>query len=178
MVSQPLAIQHSWVYALAGVVSILFGIVAVLWPGVTLAVLVILFGVFAIVDGIVSLVNMFVCIGEHRTWWPSLVFGIIGLAAGAFVLAYPGISTVTFAFVVAFWALATGLMLIVGSLFAARFLGVLTGVLSIVFGLLVLNNPVAGILTLVLVIGIFAVVRGVMLLIDAFRAPELGGMAM
>src|SRR5262249_17648393 len=108
MVTGSLPAEHGWVYGLAGVVSILFGLAAIFWPGLTLSVLVLLFGVFAIVDGIVSIINVFISIGAKRTWWPSLILGIIGLAAGFFILAYPGVSAVMYVYVVAFWAIITG----------------------------------------------------------------------
>jgi uncharacterized membrane protein HdeD (DUF308 family) len=173
MVTGTLPTEHGWVYGLAGVVSILFGLAAIFWPGLTLSLLVLLFGVFAIVDGIVSIVNVFICIGAKRTWWPSLVLGIIGLVAGFFILAYPGVSAVLYLFVVAFWAIITGVVMVIGSLGTAEFLGVLTGVLAIVLGLILLGNPIVGALAMVMVIGIFAIVRGVMFLVRAFSTPAL-----
>jgi uncharacterized membrane protein HdeD (DUF308 family) len=165
--------QHAGVVAVEGVVSVLFGLAAVLWPGLTLATLVLFFGVFAIVDGIVALVNLFVCVREHRPWWPSLLLGIVGIAAGGFILSNPGISAVVAAYVIAFWAIASGVMMVAGSLVSAEFLYLLAGALSVVFGLILLGNPVAGALALVFVIGCFAIIRGILLLFDAVRPGEM-----
>ncbi|HEX5418030.1 MAG TPA: HdeD family acid-resistance protein [Chloroflexota bacterium] len=161
--------QSWWVYALAGVFSLLFGLVAVLWPGLTLFVLVVLFGVFALIDGILALIAMFRAIKAHVTWWPSLVLALIDISAGLFVLGYPGVTTVVLLYAIAFWAILMGLFDIVLSLISAQFLLLVVGILSIVFGLLLLANPIAGALALVLVIGIFAMVRGIVLLIHAFQ---------
>lgn len=171
MAAQVTTREYWWVYAVAGVASILFGLAAIFWPGLTLVVLVLLYGAYAVVDGIARLIGMFRAIGAHQTWWPQLVIGLISIAAGLFVLFYPGISAILLLYVIAFWAIAIGLLEIVASLTTGQFLLLITGVLSIVFGLILLGNPIAGVLALVLVIGVFAIVRGVLLLIQAVRAP-------
>jgi uncharacterized membrane protein HdeD (DUF308 family) len=109
------------VYALAGVVSILFGLAAIIWPGLTLFVLVILFAAYAIIDGILRFIATLRAIGAHQTWWPQLVIGIVDIAAGLFILAYPGRTAVLVAYVIAFWAILIGLFEIVGSLATASF---------------------------------------------------------
>ena len=165
--------QHAWIVAVEGVVSILFGLAAVFWTGHTLAVLVLFFGVFAIIDGIVALVNVLACIREHRAWWPSLLLGIVGIAAGGFILSNPGITAVLAAYVIAFWALASGILMVVGSFATGEFLYLLAGAVTVVLGLILLGNPVAGALALVFVIGCFAIIRGILLLFDAVRPAEM-----
>jgi uncharacterized membrane protein HdeD (DUF308 family) len=169
----PVETNHRvWVYAIAGIASILFGLGALVWPGITLAVLVIFFGAFAIVSGIVSLFDAFRRMGRHETWWPALVIGIIGIVAGAFVFAYPGISTVVLVWTIAFWATFVGFIEIFGSFATGQFLLLVVGVLTVVFGFVLLANPAAGALALVFVIGVFAIVRGILLLFEAFRSPS------
>ncbi len=163
--------QSWWVYALAGVFSILFGLAAVIWPHITLYVLVILFGAFVIIDGILRLIGMFRAIGAHQPWWPQLVIGIIDIAAGLFILAYPSTTAVVALYVIAFWAILAGVMEIIASLATAQFLLLVVGILSTVFGFVLLGNPAAGALALVIVIGVFAIIRGIILLIHSFHAP-------
>src|SRR5579884_65329 len=158
-----------WVYAAAGVIAILFGLAALLWPGVTIGILILLFGVFTIIDGIVRLFAMFRAIGAHTTWWPHLAIGILDIAAGLFVLAYPGVTAVVFVYVIAFWAILVGITEIVASLALPNFLLLIVGIISIVFGFVLLRNPAAGLLALIMVIGIFAIIRGAVLLVYSFR---------
>jgi uncharacterized membrane protein HdeD (DUF308 family) len=164
--------QMWWAMAIAGVVSILFGLIALFWPGLTLMVLVWLFGIYVIVFGIMMLVGMFRAMGMHRAWWPSLIVGLLSIAAGIAVLAWPGITAVTLLYIIAFWAILIGLFEIIGGLFDAHFLLMLVGVISVVFGFVLLANPASGALALVMVIGIFAIIRGIMLLVDAVRMPS------
>lgn len=173
MVSPTVAPRFWWEYVAAGIVAILFGIAAIAWPGLTLAVLVLLFGAYVIIEGIVHLIAMFRAMGMHTTWWPQLLIGIIDIAAGLFVIANPGLTTLLFVYTVAFWAILLGLVAAVAGLFQAQLGALITGVLAIVLGFVLLGNPVRSVLAYVLVIGIFAIVRGVLLLVEAIRAPSL-----
>lgn len=163
--------ESGWMFALAGIISILFGLAAIVWPSLALFMLILLFGAFAIVDGVLRLINMVREMSAHRTWWPDLIIGIAGVVAGLYVLLNPGISATVLAFVIAFWAIIVGLMEIVAGLATAQFLVLIVGVISVVFGFVLLSNPLAGALALVLVIGVFAIVRGLVLLFHAFSAP-------
>lgn len=167
--------QPWWVLAVAGAVSVLFGLAAFFWPGITILVLVWLYGAYALVYGIAQLVGMFRAIGQGATWWTHLLVGLISIAAGIFALAYPLMSTVLLLFVIAFWAIAIGLVEMVSGLAQAQFLLLVVGLVSILFGLLLLSNPGVGALALVWTIGAFSIVRGVLLLVGAVRAPEVAG---
>lgn len=173
MVSPTRTSRLWWEVVTAGVVAILFGIVAIGWPALTVAILVLLFGAYVIIEGIVHLVAMFRAMGTHTTWWPQLLIGIIDIAAGLFVIANPGLTSVVFVYLVSFWAISLGLVAVVAGLFQAQLGSVIVGVLAIVLGFILLQDPVRGILAYVLVIGIFAIVRGVLLLVEAIRAPSV-----
>lgn len=160
-----------WVYAVGGIVAILFGLALILWPHLTVTILIVLFGAFAIIDSIVRLFAMFWAIGAHTPWWPHLVIAIIDIAAGVFVLTNPELTAVILLYVIAFWAIVAGVVELVASLAMAKFPLLIIGLLSIVFGFVLLGHPTTGALALVLVIGIFAIVRGIMLLIYALGAP-------
>lgn len=160
-----------WVYALSGILSILLGLALIFWPGLTIGVFVLLFGFYAILFGIVSLIDMFRRIGQHRTWWPQLIIGLAGIAAGILVFTYPGPTALFLLYVIAFWAIATGLMEIFASFATGRFLLLIVGVLTIAFGFILLGNPSAGAIALALVIGVFSIIQGILLLFHAFSAP-------
>ena len=164
-----------WALALSGVVTILFGLAAVLWPGLTLIVLIYLFGIYAIVDGVLALVAMFRAAGAMATWWPFLLVGAFGILAGLIALFWPGVTALVLLFVIAIWAIAVGVAQVVGGIFTTQWLTSIVGVISIVFGFVLFANPMAGALALVWVIGAFAIVRGIILLVHAVQAPAGAG---
>lgn len=161
-----------WIFAIAGIIAILFGIAAIAWPSITLGILILLFGVYVIVDGVLQLFAMFRAFGEHTPWWPHLLIGLIDIAAGIIILAYPGMTAVFLLYVIAFWAIFAGVVEVIGGLTLPSFGLVLIGLLSTVFGFVLLGNPAAGALALVVVIGIFAIIRGILLLVYSIRAPS------
>ena len=164
--------RYWWAAAVVGVVSILFGLAALFWPALALFTLVVLFGVYAIVSGIVEFVAMFRAIGQHKTWWTHLVLGLLSVGAGILVFAYPGITTFALMWIIAIWALAIGLTEIIAAFMTGQFMLAVSGLISVLFGLVLFANPGAGALALVLVIGIFAIIRGSVLLVHAIRAPS------
>lgn len=168
------SVELWWVLALGGIVSILFGIAALAWPGLTLVVLVWLYGAYALVYGIVQLIGMVKAIGARTTWWRHALVGVVSVLAGIYVLSNPLISGVVLAVVIAIWAIVVGVAEVVAGITRAQFLAVVAGVITVLFGFVLLGNPAAGALALVWVIGLFALVRGALLLIGAFMAPTRG----
>ncbi len=162
-----------WALAIAGVASILFGLAALFWPGLTLSVLVLLFGAYVLIHGVAELVATYKAMGAHQTWWTHLLLGIISIAAGLVVFAYPGMTALVLVYIIGFWAITIGVMEIIAAFTTGEFLVVIAGVISILFGLLLLANPGVGALVYVMVIGLFALVRGILLLIASIRAPAL-----
>jgi uncharacterized membrane protein HdeD (DUF308 family) len=162
------AVETWWILAIGGIVSILFGVAAVFWPGITLMTLVWLFGVYAIAYGLVELANMF---RSGDAWWVHLLVGLISLGAGVIVLAWPGITSLVLLYAIAFWAVGVGIAEVLAGLFQAQLGLLVAGVISILFGILLLANPVGGALALIFVIGIFAIVRGILLLVAAIKTP-------
>jgi uncharacterized membrane protein HdeD (DUF308 family) len=171
--------KNWWAIALRGVVAILFGVMAIAWPGLTLGAFVLLFGVFAVVDGIFALAAAFAG-GSGRPWWALVLKSIVSFAAGAVTFLLPGITALALLFVIAFWAIVVGLMEIMiairlrkeikGEMFLA-----LSGALSIVFGLLLIARPGAGALALTWMIGGYAIGFGLILLALSFRLKGLRG---
>jgi uncharacterized membrane protein HdeD (DUF308 family) len=139
------------------------------WPGITLAVIVILFAAYLLVDGVFALVG-----GISGRSWILIIEGLAGIVAGALALIWPAITAVVLLILVAAWAILTGLI----ELFAAyllrrvlrhEWLLALGGAASVVFGILLVVNPRAGLLTLVWLMGAYAFVFGVILLGLAWR---------
>lgn len=171
--------RNWWALALRGVFAILFGILALIWPGVTLGALVILFGAYALVDGIFALVAAFRAAEAHQRWWPFVWEGLFGIAAGLIAFIYPGITALVLLYIIAFWAILTGIFEISAAIrlrkeIAGEWALGLGGLASLVFGILLVVYPGAGVLTVIWLIGAYAIAFGVLLLVVAFRLRGIG----
>ena len=160
-----------------GLAAILFGVLMLVWPGLSLAVLVLLFGIFAVINGVTAVAAAIR--GRHEPHWGVLLFeGILGVLAGAVALVWPGITALAFLFLIAAWAILTGILELVAPLafpmsFGRGLLSALAGIVSIVFGVLIAAQPAAGLLTVVWLIGIYAIVFGILFIVRYFQARSL-----
>lgn len=168
--------RNWWVLALHGAAAVLFGITAFVWPGPTLIVLVALYGAYAIVEGVISLFGAFRSGDGFR--WSLLLWGLLGIAAGIVAFAWPDITALVLVYVIAAWAIATGIVQVAAAVSLRRelegewLLG-LTGLLSIAFGVLLAAFPGSGALSLVWLIGAYAVVAGFTLMALGLRLRRL-----
>jgi uncharacterized membrane protein HdeD (DUF308 family) len=171
----PLLARNWWALALRGLAAILFGILAFGWPGLTLFVLVIFFGAYMLVDGIFAIVAAVRAAGEEERWWLLLLEGILGVVAGLVAFFWPGLTALALLYLIAAWAIVTGIMEIVGAIrlrqeIVGEWALILGGALSVLFGVLLVAIPArAGLLSLTWLIGVYAVAFGVLLVILAFR---------
>ncbi len=161
-----------------GVLAIVFGLLTFLVsPPLTLAVLVLLFGAYSIVDGLVAVVVAF-GLRAQRGFASLLVGGLAGIAAGIVTVFYPAITAVALLALIAAWAVVTGIMQIAAAIALRKELTgewrlVLAGVLSVVFGVLMVLNPAAGALAFVWLIGFYALFFGTLLVVLAARLRHL-----
>jgi uncharacterized membrane protein HdeD (DUF308 family) len=166
---------------LRGTLAILFGIVALLWPGITLLVLALLFGAWALLDGISLLVSAFRQGRAHAHWhdWvPSLLAGLLGIAAAVVTVLMPAITVLVLTIVAAILLIGVGVAeimiavrlrrLIRGEVFLA-----VAGLFGIIAGIVILIWPLSGALALTFVLGVYALVSGVLLLAVALRLHHL-----
>jgi uncharacterized membrane protein HdeD (DUF308 family) len=165
--------RNWWLIALRGLAGILFGIITFAAPGITLAVLVLLFGAYAFADGVLAIVSAVRRRGTDR-WGMLLLEGVVGVAAGLVTLFWPGITALTLLYVISFWALLTGVLEIAAAirlrkLITGEWLLALSGVASIVFGVVIALFPAAGALALVIWIGAYMLVFGALLVALGFR---------
>ena len=170
----PVLSRNWWALALRGLAAIVFGVLAFAWPGLTLWALVLLFGAYMLVDGIFAIVGAVRAAGRETRWWLLLVEGVLGVLAGLVAFLWPGITALALLYLVAAWAIVTGILQIVGAIRLRREIEgewalILGGVLSVIFGLVLAVLPGSGILALVWLIGAYAVVSGVLLIVLAFR---------
>jgi len=173
--------RHWWVLALRGLAGVIFGVLTFLWPGMTLFVLVVLFGAYALVNGISSFMLAAKAPKGYPNFGSLILAGIFGVLAGLITLFWPGITAFSLLIVIAAWAIVNGIMEIYYAIklrkeIKGEWLLALAGILSVIFGVLLLLNPFVGALVLVLWIGSFAVVFGILLMILAFKMKRLGAM--
>jgi uncharacterized membrane protein HdeD (DUF308 family) len=164
-------VANWWALALRGLAAVLFGLLTFFLPGITLVTLVLLFGAYALVDGIFNLIAFF-RVASHQ--WALLIEGVIGIIAGVITFAWPAITAIVLLYVMAFWAVLTGSFEIIAGIrlrkvITNEWILLVMGVVSFLFGLLILFAPGAGALAIVLWIGAYALVFGIFLLALAFR---------
>jgi uncharacterized membrane protein HdeD (DUF308 family) len=171
--------DHWWVLLLRGIVAIIFGVLAFVWPGATLLALVFVWGAYAIIDGAFALYLTYLAGRQQLRWWPYLLEGLVGIGAGIVAFVWPGMTELALLFLIAAWAIVTGIAEIIAAvdlrkLIDNEWLLGLAGVFSIIFGVLVILQPSAGAVAIVWTIGLYALVFGVTLVALAFRVRSLG----
>jgi uncharacterized membrane protein HdeD (DUF308 family) len=170
----PAEIGHWWALALRGVIAILFGLAALLRPDIALEALILLFGAYALVDGVFAIVGVFGGTRGGTPRWLLLLEGVVSILAGIIAFIFPGLTAIALLYLVAAWAVVTGLAEIATAIrlrqeIRGEWALILGGILSVLFGLLLAVLPGVGILSLIWLIGAYAVAFGVLLLITAFR---------
>ena len=166
--------RNWWALAVRGVLAVLFGLIAFVVPGVTLAAIVLLFGAYAVIDGILAIVAAVRALERHERWGGLLVEGVVDLIAGVIAFVWPAATALALLFLVAFWAIVTGVLEIVAAIrlrkdIKGEWLLILNGVLSLLFGAVLLALPGAGLLVIVWWIGAYAIVFGILLIALAFK---------
>lgn len=158
----------AWMLMLRGVVAIAFGVLAVLWPGLTLIALAGLFAAYALLGGIVSIATALRIRRAESRWWLPLLLGVISVAAGIYAVVAPAVTALVLVLLMAVNAILTGALDIAMAVRLRRavrghWLQLLGGVMSILFGVLVIAAPGAGALALVWLVSLYAILTGVLL---------------
>ena len=156
------------------VVAIVIGIFALARPNITLLALITLFGVYAMADGLFAVVAALRGVRTNDKWGWMLIEGIVGVAIGVYVLINPGIGALALTWLVAAWALITGLLEIfagagIRRIVSGEWLLFLAGALSVVLAIIIFANPGIGMALLVAWVGAYAIISGIVLLGVAFR---------
>jgi uncharacterized membrane protein HdeD (DUF308 family) len=156
-----------WLYILQGLVTIIFGVVALFAPAMTLYALIITVAVYAIVIGLVELVHGFSSIGKTQSWWFSLLLGFLIVGLGVYLIRHPDLNLGLFIVFVGTFLLIRGVFDIIAAAFFSgksdnRWLLAISGALGIIAGIYVWSNPVAGGLAFVWILGLYALITGSM----------------
>jgi uncharacterized membrane protein HdeD (DUF308 family) len=173
-------IAHYWrLLMLRGFVAIVFGILAIAWPGLTVTALVLLFGVYALIDGGSSTVAAITKAPgtEERRGWFALM-GVISIAAAIVTFVWPGITALALLYVIAAWAIIVGVLQVIAAVryrneMTREWLLALTGVLSVGVGIGMFIWPGAGALAITWVIGWFAILGGTFLFAEGLRVRRI-----
>ena len=166
---------HWWALAIRGGIAILFGLAALLRPDIALEALILLFGAYALVDGVFAIVGVFGGTRGGTPRWLLLIEGIAGVLAGLIAFVLPGLTAVVFLYLIAAWAVITGISEIATAIrlrqeIRGEWALIIGGALSVLFGVsLAVIGPVAGLLSLIWLIGIYAVAFGILMLVTAFQ---------
>jgi uncharacterized membrane protein HdeD (DUF308 family) len=174
-----LARAWHWI-VLRGVFALLFGIFAFIWPGITLAALVLVWGAYAIADGVMALIAAFTMHEEGKPMASLIIVGILGIAAGVVTFLWPGMTALILLLFIASWAVLMGVFEIAAAIRLRKhieneWLLALSGLVSILFGVLLFLQPGAGALAVIWLIGSFAIFFGILLIALGFRLKGLAG---
>jgi uncharacterized membrane protein HdeD (DUF308 family) len=166
--------QNWWLIVLRGLFAVLFGLAALTWPNLTLVVLVFLLGIYLLTDGLLAVITGLTRHTGSRPWWLLLVEGLMSIVAGVLALLSPGLTVITLLYLIAAWAIITGMVEIVSAIRLRAEIEnegwlALSGVLSVVLGVVLVIWPGAGALGFVWLIGAYALVFGLLLIGLGFR---------
>ena len=172
-------LSHNWwTLVLRGLAAVLFGILAYVWPDITFTVLVLFFGAYALWDGVFALIGAFRTQSERR--WILVLEGLVGIAAGLVTFFWPGAATLAILTIIAAWAIVTGVFEIIGAIrlrkeIEGEWFLLLSGLLSVLFGIALVIWPVAGLVAVTWMIGAYAIVFGILLIVLGIRLRNWSG---
>ena len=166
--------RNWWILALRGVLAILFGLYALLRPGMALATIIMAFGVVVLLAGILSIVAGTRAHDRHLHSWPIVIEGVVCVAFGLLALIKPGATAMAWLYVVSAFAVVSGALHIAAAVelrkhFAGEWVLILNGTVTVIFGILMILLPWAGLLSLVMLVGAYSLFFGSLLLALALR---------
>jgi uncharacterized membrane protein HdeD (DUF308 family) len=172
--------RNWWVVLLRGISALLFGILTLAWPGITLLFLIVLFGCYAMVDGFTAIAVGLTGGNRGAPWWQMILTGMLSVAAGVVAFVWPGETAVILLIVIGAWSIVRGIAEIAAairlrSVIRNEWLLILSGVCSILFGIILFARPRLGALAVLWVIATYAMIAGVLLIGLAFRLRALKG---
>lgn len=163
---------------LRGVMAVIFALLAFIWPAITLSVLVVFLGAYLFVDGLFTLVYGFQVLKKDSHWWVLVLEGLLGMAAGMVALFMPAITAVFLVTLIAIWAVVTGILEIILAIrlrkeITNEWMLAIAGVFSVIFGILLIAQPIAGVVVIAWWLGIYALFFGVFLVSVGLRLKKI-----
>jgi uncharacterized membrane protein HdeD (DUF308 family) len=168
-----------WLLLLRGLVSIGFAILIWMQPAITLKALIILFGAFAFVDGVLGVWTAFSSRKDRNNWWLLMLWGLVGIGIGIITFVAPQVTALALLFYIAIWAIVTGVLEIITAVklrkeIEGEWLLGLAGLVSVIFGILLIVHPGAGVLAVLWLLAAYALILGVLMIILAFKVRGWG----
>jgi len=165
--------KNWWLLLLRGIAAIIFGLLAFAWPGLTLVTLILFYGAFVLVDGVLAVIAAITGGVPGSRWWLAII-GLLGIAAGLVTFMMPGLTAVLLLLFIAGWAIATGVLQIIGAIQLRKEIDNewtigLSGAVSVLFGVIMLVAPGAGAVGLIWAIASYAIVFGILMVMAAFK---------
>jgi uncharacterized membrane protein HdeD (DUF308 family) len=176
-ISRTQVTKMRWVLGLHGLASVAFGVMVLAWPGISVYALTILFGAYTLATGIVEFGTAFTAQGKEERAW-LILRGLLGITVGVLVFAWPDVPALALLYVIGAYAVAFGI-LCVGASFRLPLDGrdtalmILTGLVAIVFGIVIFAEPGAGALAVLGLIAAFALVTGIIELVVSIAGEKL-----
>jgi len=166
--------RYWWAFIARGILAIALGVMVFAWPGITVTALIIVFGIYVFVDGIFLVVKAIGGWKARDDRWLLLFEGLLGIGIGVITFFAPGVTAIGLLFYIAAWSLATGILEIVGAIRLRKEIQgevwwIFSGIVSILFAVLLMIFPGTGILALIWLLGIYAFVFGVILIVLGIR---------
>jgi len=173
-IAAPIIQRNWWVMAMRGLFAIIFGLIALVAPGIALLAFIYVFAAYAIVDGGIAIIT---AIQERELlyrWGWVLFEGILSILVGIIAFAEPGLTALVLLYFIAAWAIITGIMEIVAAFSIREFVSrevllALAGIVSVAFGVLLFFFPGSGILSILWLVGIYGIVFGILFIVRAFQ---------
>jgi uncharacterized membrane protein HdeD (DUF308 family) len=170
--------RNWWTLALRGVCAILFGVMAIAWPAITLTVMVLFYGAYALADGTFAIAAAVTGRTHGLPWWSFLAQGVAGITIGVITFFWPGITALALLCLIAAWAVITGVFEIIAAVrlrkeIRGEWIMGLSGVLSLVLGVLLVARPTIGLVWIAWMTGFYAILFGSLLLVLGFRLRRL-----
>lgn len=169
--------EYWWIFLLRGIFGVILGLMALLMPGVTFTTLIIFLGAYLLIDGIFSIVAAINARKTMDSWGWYLASGLLGIIVGLLTFRNPFATALALLYLIAFWVLIAGIVEIVMAIRLRKEIRgegwyIVGGLLTIIFGILILVNPIAGALTLTMIFGIYALVFGILLIYLSFQLKK------
>jgi uncharacterized membrane protein HdeD (DUF308 family) len=166
--------RNWWALLIRGIAAVVFGVLAFAWPGATIVAIIILFGAYAFVDGVFAIVAAIRAGQSHERWWPFLLEGIVGIVIAAIVYFEPHVAAFALYLTVAIWAFLTGILELAAAVQLRKHIAneiwlILGGIFSLLFGILLLWQPLTGAIAIVWVIGAYAIMFGIAMIALSLR---------
>jgi len=166
-------------FLLRGILALIFGLIAIFQPAATVLVVVWIFGIFMLVDGIIAIISAFTSNAKSEHWWFIIIAGVLGVILGAMTLFNPTAMGIAWIYLISIWAIVTGIFEIITAIRLRKEIKgevwlIIGGIISIIFGLLILFNPLAGAVAIGFIVGVFAVIFGIVFIAFSIKLKKYG----